>query len=168
MFAVHFALTEQSATVLQLEVQAGPVHKYGSHFAPNTQDPVELHVPGRLLSHVVWPGEQTPWQVPLTHVWLKLVQELLVTHDPLAPQLCASFPEHCFCPGAHEPWQYPETQVWLVHPTAVPQVPEVVHIWTPLPEHCREPGTHTPVHAPLTHAKGQRLAVPHAPVASHV
>jgi hypothetical protein len=67
-------------------------------------------------------------------------------------QVSRLLPEHVVWPGAHEPVHAPLTHVWLLHARAVPHVPELEHVWTPLPEHCVAPGVQTPVHAPPTHA----------------
>jgi hypothetical protein len=61
--------------------------------------------------------------------------------------------------------QAPLTQAWLVHATAAPQVPLVVHVWTPLPLQVVWPGPHTPVHAPPTQVWLLQATIePHVPL----
>jgi hypothetical protein len=61
-------------------------------------------------------------------------------------QLWGCCPLHCIWPGAQLPAHAPLWQVEFVHVTDPPQVPEDVHVCTPLPvaEHCVAPGRQTP------------------------
>jgi hypothetical protein len=48
--------------------------------------------------------------------------------------------------------QAPLTHAWFVHAAGIPQLPDELHVCTPLPEHCVEFGEHDPVQTPDTHA----------------
>jgi hypothetical protein len=140
------------------------------HEVPTTQAPEPLHVSVWLLVvHPSAPFAQTPMHDPPEHV--ELLHGLpFDTHVPLE-QVWGCWPLQLSCPGAHEPVHWPLMHVELLHVTELPQVPEVVHVWTPLPEleHCVWLGAHVPWHAPETHAwLLHAAAAPQAPVLSHV
>jgi hypothetical protein len=60
------------------------------------------------LEHCVWPGPQTPWHAPLTHVWL--TQAAAFCQVPLVLQVCGCVVDaHCVCPWPHWPPHAPPT-----------------------------------------------------------
>jgi hypothetical protein len=75
--------------------------------------------------HVVWPGAQTPEQIPLAHVVLTQAEAPLQV--PLDWQVSTPLPEHVVCPGPHTPLHAPATHAWLLHAAVFCQVPVALH-----------------------------------------
>jgi len=79
--------------------------------------------------HAIWPGAQTPVQVPVpvpeTQVWF--TQAAAVVHVPLAWQVSTPLPEQVVWPGPQTPVHEPPTHAWLLQAAAFCHVPLALH-----------------------------------------
>lgn len=140
--------------------------------------------PSAAVEHFVVPGVHEPVQEPPTHAWLVQVEGapqvplVLQVDTPLSEPPSAAV-AHSVAPGEHTPVHealpVDPVHAWLVQAFAVPQVPDVVHVWrAALPEHCVWPGPQTPPQVALLPAtrqvvlEEQGTGEPQVPLAEHV
>jgi hypothetical protein len=155
---VLFRLVSHASTALPLQsrrpvphaTQAPPAQVVVvEHAKAVPHAPLALQVWTASPEHCVFPGVQTPVQLPLTHAWFE--QAVVFCHVPVPSQVCGCWPLHCLVPGEQDPEHAPPLQTFG---QAVPftHAPAALQVWGMSPLHCLVPGVQTPVQAPLTHA----------------
>ncbi len=105
------------------------------------QLPAALHISTPLFTHWVLLGVHAT-QVLLRHTEAAPEQVVVVAQLPVASHVWMALPRHCVVPAVQVPAHAPEMHVRLVQGTGALQLPEALHVSTPLFTHWVAGATH--------------------------